>query len=174
MVSYPVVRNGIVYVGSYDNYVYALNASDGSLVWKFRTGDIMFSPAAADEYIYAAGLDKYLYALDARTGELVWKFRTGNILVVAPVIVNCCGSKYTTAVSERFILDNCPSLFSHLLHELGLVVDWFKVLLIIRHGQNTPEIFLNRQSLSKIHFSYFRVSNFRIFFASFSPIPSIS
>src|ERR1700754_1067852 len=34
----PVVVNGIMYLGSGDGYLYALNAETGGLVWKYKTG----------------------------------------------------------------------------------------------------------------------------------------
>jgi len=35
--------NGIVYVGSCDHNVYALNANTGTKVWNYTTGDIVLS-----------------------------------------------------------------------------------------------------------------------------------
>src|SRR6202171_1885733 len=32
----PTVVNGVVYVGSWDGYFYALDADTGSLIWKFQ------------------------------------------------------------------------------------------------------------------------------------------
>src|SRR5437660_8199157 len=32
----PTVVDGVVYVGSWDGYFYALNAHSGSLIWKFQ------------------------------------------------------------------------------------------------------------------------------------------
>jgi outer membrane protein assembly factor BamB len=36
--STPAVANGIVYIASADNNLYALNSSDGNLLWKFNLG----------------------------------------------------------------------------------------------------------------------------------------
>ena len=35
--SSPAVANGVVYVGSWDNNLYALNANNGTLAWKYTT-----------------------------------------------------------------------------------------------------------------------------------------
>jgi outer membrane protein assembly factor BamB len=32
----PTIVNGVVYVGSWDGYFYAINARSGSLIWKFQ------------------------------------------------------------------------------------------------------------------------------------------
>jgi serine/threonine-protein kinase len=34
----PTVANGIVYVGSYDGNIYALNARTGGKLWNYMTG----------------------------------------------------------------------------------------------------------------------------------------
>src|SRR5581483_3256984 len=69
--SSPVVSNGIVYFGSGDTNIYALNSSDGSLKWKFQTGDVVHaSPALADNTLYIGSWDSYFYALDAASGKL--------------------------------------------------------------------------------------------------------
>jgi outer membrane protein assembly factor BamB len=73
--SSPVISNGIVYVGSYDRYLYAINESDGKQLWAFKTqGRITSSPAVHAGRVFFASYDGNLYALDARTGEQLWKF----------------------------------------------------------------------------------------------------
>jgi hypothetical protein len=62
--SSPVVAGNIVYFGSSDSYVFALNASNGSLVWSYRTGDFVFgSPAIANGIVYVGSFDGKIYAL---------------------------------------------------------------------------------------------------------------
>jgi uncharacterized membrane protein len=51
--SSPAVSGGIVYIGSKDQYVYALNADTGKLKWKYKTGDeIQSSPAVSGGIVY--------------------------------------------------------------------------------------------------------------------------
>ena len=70
---------GVVYVGSQDNYVYALDAFTGDLVWRYETGwRVLSSPAITDGVVYVGSLDHYLYALDAATGNLLWRYKTGD------------------------------------------------------------------------------------------------
>ncbi len=66
--SSPTIRGGRVYVGSDDGNLYCLNASDGSLIWTYSTGDtIRSSPSAAYEsgywVIYFGSNDCYVYAV---------------------------------------------------------------------------------------------------------------
>ena len=81
VVSSPSVADGIVYFGSQDKNIYAVNAWSGSLVWKFTTLDrIESSPAVANGKIYTGGDDGYVYCLDAYNGTLIWKtFTDGDI-----------------------------------------------------------------------------------------------
>ena len=65
--------NGIIYVTSHDRYLYALNLTNGSLIWHFRMGDWSGSPSIGDEgVIYIASLDDYLYAIYPN-GTMKWK-----------------------------------------------------------------------------------------------------
>ena len=35
----PTVANGVIYIGSLGNYVYALNATTGANIWNYTTGN---------------------------------------------------------------------------------------------------------------------------------------
>jgi hypothetical protein len=60
--SSPAVANGVVYVGSLDNNLYAFNASTGQLIWSAATGGgIDSSPAVADGVVYVGSHDGSLY-----------------------------------------------------------------------------------------------------------------
>jgi len=77
--SSPAVADGIVYFGSGDNFVYAIDAATGVLRWKFETGGVVHaSPAIADGRVYIGSFDAYFYALDAASGNVRWKFKTGS------------------------------------------------------------------------------------------------
>jgi len=68
---------GLVYFGSGDGNLYALNMTDGKLQWKFPTGGIIHTaPVLSDGTLYFGGWDRYLYAVDSRTGKEKWKFQT--------------------------------------------------------------------------------------------------
>ena len=81
--SSPVVNTNdqepIVYFGSSDGNLYAVNAATGSLKWKFASSGIIHtSPALYKGMIYFGSWDTYLYALDAKTGKEIWKFKTND------------------------------------------------------------------------------------------------
>jgi outer membrane protein assembly factor BamB len=61
----PVVDQGTIYFGAYDDNVYALNADDGTLRWTFKTNDpIVSSLALSGDILYAGSTDGSLYAID--------------------------------------------------------------------------------------------------------------
>jgi outer membrane protein assembly factor BamB len=65
--------DNIIYFTSNDRYLYALNLTDGSLIWHFRMGDWSGSPSIGDDnIIYIASLDDYLYAVFPN-GTIKWK-----------------------------------------------------------------------------------------------------
>jgi outer membrane protein assembly factor BamB len=77
--SAPTVANGVIYFGSGDHSIYAIEASSGKLRWKFLTGNVVHaSPAVADGMVYVGSFDSYFYALTAADGTLAWKFKTGD------------------------------------------------------------------------------------------------
>ena len=77
--SSPVVADGVVFVGSNDHDLHALDAHKGSELWKFKTGaSISSTPAVAGGVLYFLSLDGYAYAVDAHAGTLKWKFETGG------------------------------------------------------------------------------------------------
>jgi outer membrane protein assembly factor BamB len=67
-------RDGRLYVGSLDNYFYSLNAANGDVYWRWRTGaDIVGAPAIDDDRVYFVSLDNVLRGLDRRNGAQRWR-----------------------------------------------------------------------------------------------------
>jgi outer membrane protein assembly factor BamB len=61
--SSPAVANGVVYVGSNDKNVYALNASTGAKLWSYTTGGaVSSSPAVANGVVYVGSFNGKVYA----------------------------------------------------------------------------------------------------------------
>jgi outer membrane protein assembly factor BamB len=85
--SSPTVLDGVVYFGSDDHFLYAVDLATHRPRWRFETGDLVRSrPALADGRVYFTSDDNYLYALDAQTGEEVWRFNLGEALAArAPI-----------------------------------------------------------------------------------------
>jgi outer membrane protein assembly factor BamB len=87
--SSPLVSNGVVYVGSWDRHLYAIDAASGHASWAFATGDKVKGGAAlAYGTVYFGSYDGRLYALDARTGHLRWSADAGASIYATPSIAN--------------------------------------------------------------------------------------
>jgi hypothetical protein len=71
VLSSPVIDGGVVYVGSDDGNVYAIDAKSGKKVWAFETGDgIEAPPTVVDGTVYVGSLDTFFYAIVAKSGDL--------------------------------------------------------------------------------------------------------
>ncbi len=77
--SSPAVVNGVVYVGSTDLRVHALNANTGATLWTATTGGpVISSPAVVNGVVYVGSTDLMVYALNATTGATLWNRVTGE------------------------------------------------------------------------------------------------
>ena len=83
--SSPTVAEGIVYVGAYDNNLYALDAKKGQFIWKYATeGGIASSPFVWRDMVFVGSEDRLLYAINARTGGIAWTCPTGERIRSSP------------------------------------------------------------------------------------------
>ena len=125
----PTVVGGVVYVGSWDGYEYALDAATGALKWKtflgITTGQSGCSPqrlgissaaAVTGGVVYVGGGDSYWYALDAASGNVLWRVFTGDNSATSghynwasPLLYN--GYAYVGVAS----LGDCPLVQGQLL-----------------------------------------------------------
>jgi|SRR5712691_9012871 len=65
IVTSPVVAGEVVYIGSEDSHVYALEARTGKKLWSFKTGGaIISSPAVVNGIVYVGSNDRSLYAFN--------------------------------------------------------------------------------------------------------------
>lgn len=83
----PLVHQGTLYIGCYDNNVYALNSADGKFEWKYATdGSVVSRPAMYEGNLYFGSGDKRLHVVNARTGKLVWTYGTDGQIHSSPRI----------------------------------------------------------------------------------------
>jgi outer membrane protein assembly factor BamB len=87
--SASAVVNGVVYFGSDDGSVYALNANTGATLWSYATaGQVDSSPAVVNGVVYIGSNDHNIYALNASTGVKQWSFAAGNVVISSPAVAN--------------------------------------------------------------------------------------
>ncbi|MDX9991406.1 MAG: serine/threonine-protein kinase [Anaerolineales bacterium] len=85
----PLLYNGTLHIGCYDNNLYALNAADGKFQWKYAAdGGIVSRPVAYDDTIYFGSEDHRLHAVNARTGKLSWSYYTEDRIRSSPRIAD--------------------------------------------------------------------------------------
>jgi outer membrane protein assembly factor BamB len=62
--SSPSVSGGMVFVGSYDNYIYALDQYTGALKWRYKTGNVVSSsPSVSGGMVFVGSNDNHIYAM---------------------------------------------------------------------------------------------------------------
>jgi outer membrane protein assembly factor BamB len=85
--SSPAVDRGVVYIGSADGNLYAVELETGQERWRFTTSDrIRSTPTVANGTVYVGSWDGHLYAVDAATGQEVWRFDTGGRVQGSPAV----------------------------------------------------------------------------------------
>jgi outer membrane protein assembly factor BamB len=90
VISSPAVANRIVYVGSDDQKVYALNTTTGAPIWTYMTGGgVGSSPAVAKHgVVYVGSADKNVYALNAVNGAFLWNYTTEGAVGSSPAVAD--------------------------------------------------------------------------------------
>ncbi len=82
--SSPVIYDGVVYIGTNDGYLYAIDKVTGEVRWKFNAESAVgSSPAITTAAVYFAGRDGRFYSLSRTTGKLRWSLPTGPDLPLA-------------------------------------------------------------------------------------------
>lgn len=69
----PVLRDGVVYVPSYDGSLYALKRAGGDVIWRFDSGASQGVTLDGNR-IYLPSSDGHVYALNAASSKVLWKF----------------------------------------------------------------------------------------------------
>ena len=83
----PVIANGILYIGSTDGKLYALDAKRWGIRWVFDAGDaIRYSATVLGNRVYFSARNNKVYALDAKTGEKLWEFKSKSWMDAPPIV----------------------------------------------------------------------------------------
>lgn len=86
----PAIADGVLYYGTFNNEVLAVDTAKGVLRWRYEHPQRHFpfyaSAAVRDDLVIVAGRDKLVHALDRETGEARWTFRARARFDASPVI----------------------------------------------------------------------------------------
>jgi serine/threonine protein kinase len=109
IMSSPVVdHDNICYFGSSDMFFYAVDATSGYSVWRFRTnGPIIGSPTIGNGSAFIGSTDGFIYCLSTQSGRERWKFKTEKPIVASPVLAR--GTVYFGGTDNTFYALNADS-----------------------------------------------------------------
>ncbi len=103
-------RRMVVYVGSADHRLYALDATNGNKLWSYKAGGpIRSKPVLANGNVYFTS-GRSVYALSAGSGVFLWRSRMGHVINGSPatngtrVFVDsglCCATGVLYALNAR-------------------------------------------------------------------------
>lgn len=96
----PLVYDGIMYIGTGNNDIFALDATNGEHLWKYESkiaqnnntvccGWLSRGLGLGEAKIFSAQLDGWLVALDQKTGKRLWRVRNarwqeGSTMTIPP------------------------------------------------------------------------------------------
>ncbi len=104
--SSPAIYDGLVYAGSDDNILYALDVNNGDVRWKYKTESAIGStPTITDEMIYISSYDDRVYAYE-KSGKLKWKCNVIAGFYSSPALYNGSlflgtGANSVTAIDQE-------------------------------------------------------------------------
>ena len=147
------VSDGLVYIPGIDGYVNCLNANNGNIIWRYRTGKSVCSePLVMGEHVYFGSWDGFMYKFDKRTGKLIWKLTGGgsdsgvaigfNGKIIIPILGHICVDAETKEVLWKPPLtgiNNCTAAY----HDGQVFLSWAGKLVALDAGTG------------KINWSYF-------------------
>ena len=79
MADEPTIWHNEVIFDSFNQNVYALDRSNGRLLWQHHTADLLeSSPAVVDGRVFVGGWSGDVFALSAATGHQIWTYRAAG------------------------------------------------------------------------------------------------
>ena len=96
----PALVKGVLYLGSSEGTLYALDLTTGTTPWEFRTTfDLRSSPALDETGVYVGCADGRLYCVDRETGKPTWEIWTEEPVYGSPCV--CEGVVYVGSMSGK-------------------------------------------------------------------------
>lgn len=99
----PIAHAGVLYLGSRDARVYAVDPTGPALLWSRKLssiGDVESSVCTDDERLFVGTNDRFLYALDRSDGRILWKYATEGFVKSTPL---CRGGRVFFGDSRGFL-----------------------------------------------------------------------
>ena len=82
--SAAAIAKGVVYLGSYDQNLYALDLVSGKEKWHYKGGPFKAPPGVHDDSVYIGDMDGLFHCIDAATGTKKWTYDTNAEISSGP------------------------------------------------------------------------------------------
>ena len=97
----PAVVDGVVYIGTGDKRLLALDGQSGDVIWEVQVEHPVHStPAVAGDFVFFSLRDGRVVALDKTSGSQIWEYDTGSVVVSSPAVTD--GFLYVAAGDGTF------------------------------------------------------------------------
>ncbi len=95
-----ILKDGIIYISSYQGRLAAIQAFDGNLLWSRKFSSYQ-SIVADEEALYLSGDNSHIWSIDRRTGSAFWKQEVLHARkITAPLLI---GDKLVVADLEGYV-----------------------------------------------------------------------
>lgn len=85
----PTYDLGMIFIGSYDNNLYGLDAALGEFRWKYPTeGGIVTKPFVSNDLVYIGSEDCKVHVVSAKTGRLAWTHPVEKPVRSSPIVAD--------------------------------------------------------------------------------------
>ncbi len=119
LIASPAVSGDMLYVGTHESEVIALNWRKQEIVWRYsdpsRDQPYHSSAAITDKFVLIGCQDKLLHCIDRKTGAAAWAFATRGQVNSSPVVVGdrvFVGSKdgflYEVTLADGKLIEKYP------------------------------------------------------------------
>jgi eukaryotic-like serine/threonine-protein kinase len=94
--SSPIFSKGVIYFGSVDSTLYALDAKTGWVIWRLRLNKPSIStPVIQENFLFTGVVDGSIMCVDAATSKEIWRFAAQHQVTGSPIVFKdslYCGS----------------------------------------------------------------------------------
>lgn len=98
----PLLADGVLYVGSGDGGMNAVDPANGRRIWRFQAqGKIRSSAIVDGPRLIFGSMDNFAYALERKSGTQIWRVGTQGPIVAAPTMI---GDTLVLGVSAGLIM----------------------------------------------------------------------
>lgn len=85
----PTLADGVIYAGSGDGSLHAVDAASARRIWRFETKGKIRGDALVDGgRVYVGSLDNGVYAIDRKTGAQLWRQETRAPVTSSPALID--------------------------------------------------------------------------------------